>query len=168
MKANLMERLRDSVALEKAETLPVRVVVRVLLRHGHDVCVCTKPSEDGKVVWITFPGGGVEDNDTKEETVVKECLEEVGILVKQVRAMNIVTLTEAAVNKQSRVGMYSGIETHYYTAEYHKLDKSVLGSDNDAMNYRWVSVTKAIEMVTNGPWSIFTAGRIQALQALAH
>jgi 8-oxo-dGTP pyrophosphatase MutT (NUDIX family) len=115
---------------------------------------------------ITFPGGGVEVGDTHEESVINECLEEIGVLVSGVESLGVKTVTEAAVNKTARAGMYSDIETHYYRADYSRVDKSILGRDDDAMSFEWVSLSKAIEMVKNGPHSVFSEGRLLALGAL--
>ena len=149
-----------------ATALPVRDVVRVvIIRDDDKVCLCKKPAEGSALVWITLPGGGVEPGDTHVETVIKECMEEVGMLVRGVTPLNLVTLSPGEVNRTERKGKFSAISTTYYLAVFKKMDASLLGHDEDAMQYEWVSISDAIKAVQKGPYSVFTEGRVQALRA---
>ena len=36
---------------------------------------------------ICFPGGGIQDGETEQETIVRECREEIGVVVRPVRRL---------------------------------------------------------------------------------
>ena len=45
--------------------------------------------EKNNKVYYTFPGGGIEDNETELDCVKRECIEEFGIIVEPVRKLYI-------------------------------------------------------------------------------
>lgn len=153
-----------------ANVLPPRHAVRVIIRSGDRICVCKKFA-GGLRRYTVFPGGGVEPGATYEETCIKETLEEVGILITNVKSLNF--SAELAVSnktiesgKAERAGKYSVLINHYFTADFLKADDSVLGNDNDAMVPTWMTVQEAITLMREeGP--VPTAlERIKALQLL--
>ena len=148
--------------------LPVRVNVEVIITKEKKVCLCKFIDLSDKTnFWYGFPGGGVEEGDSLEETAVKECLEEVGLLVKNVQDLKVTKLHPALFNKVERNAKYSGLLKHIFTAEYDNVDKSILGADGDAVKYEWVSVQEAMEKVKdNGDWGVQRVAALNALPAI--
>ena len=140
--------------------LPLRIAVRVIIHKEDKICICSEISDDGLITRITFPGGGVEEGDNKETTAIKECLEEVGILIKNPQSMDLIT-TYSSTGKS-----YRAVENHYYRAEYDRMDKTLYGNGNDAMDFSWVSIEKAIDLIKIGPKSIYTEYKLKALNML--
>lgn len=134
--------------------MPVRVKVDIIITKGKEICLCKfHDSQDHSRTWYGFPGGGVDGDDTLEETARKECLEEVGILVRDIRKLNSTMLLPFVTNKPERKGKYSYVIKHMFTAKFDRLDKSLYGKDGDAVEYEWVSLEEANnQMVVNGPW----------------
>lgn len=62
------------VELPESEFQP-RPSVYAIFRHGDNILMC-RSKNNGKL-W--FPGGGVEGNETHEQALFRECLEETGI-----------------------------------------------------------------------------------------
>ena len=146
---------------EVEEELPVREKVEVVVTKGDKICVCKKESG-----YWTFPGGGVEGNDSHEETAYKECLEEVGFRVKNIRSLNVRNSFPPIFDKSHRNSQYSSIDVHYYTAEFDRIDKSVLGADDDAMTYMFVEKGKAKALVGENKLAGFGLWRKKAIDAL--
>ena len=121
----------------------------------------------GKFVYYEFPGGGVEEGDTFEDTVVKECLEEVGILVNNVRSLGVQNQYEVDYPKPERAKLYRGGQDNYFTCDYVKQDKRLYNADNDTLPYIWVTINKAIKLINEGPESRFNPARLEAIGKLS-
>lgn len=138
-------------AVATVERLPLRDRVEVLITKGDEVLLILSSSPLLFPDWRGLPGGGV-DNNTPEEACRLECLEEVGIRVKNIRPLNI-SLKESHVSgKGNRKEKYRGSKTVWYTAEYDGEDHSLLNSDNDAKKYEWVhrAMAKVMLMASGG------------------
>lgn len=59
----------------------IRLAVRALIRQGQSVLVQHKIYEDGTEHYV-LPGGGPNNNETLEQGLVRECLEEIGVQVQ--------------------------------------------------------------------------------------
>jgi 8-oxo-dGTP pyrophosphatase MutT (NUDIX family) len=134
--------------------------------HGELVCLCRHNDQAGILTEYDIPGGGVEPGDTLEETVVKECLEEVGMLVNGIEILDAVDIQHHEHSLPDRAERYSGTHNTYYAAVYVGQDASLHGDDDDTMHYEWLTVLEAIQRIEQGPVSPFNAGRIKALQLL--
>jgi len=62
--------------------LPYRKRVEVVIIKDYEVLICTH-HKHGRT-WQCLPGGGIDNGESIEEAAIKECLEEVGILVSEV------------------------------------------------------------------------------------
>lgn len=60
-----------------------RIRVRAIIIHDHKVATMYRERE-GKIFY-TFPGGGIEANETEEQCVIREVLEELGIDIKPIK-----------------------------------------------------------------------------------
>jgi len=138
-----------------------RNIVRTVIWKNGMVLVCLKVV-DGKTLYL-LPGGGVEEGDTLEETAIKECLEEVGIKIKDVKDLNFSDKQMYKPIKEHRIGMHEYAVTHFFKGTFDSMDKSVYGADDDGMKYKWMNPLDAIKIMNNSP-SIYTYGRVTAIQ----
>lgn len=143
------------------EQIPIRDRVEVLITKDDRVCVAwwrgiKTPNN------ICFPGGGVEEGDTHEKTVIKECLEEVGIQVKDITYLNIREKgTTVFSNVEGGLEKF-GAETFIYTAKFDSINMKLFNVEGDGMEYEWLTINKAIEMM-----SLSTEYKELRLRALA-
>ena len=122
-----------------------RPCVRVIIIKGKEILLC-KRLEGKEIKNYTFPGGGIEEGETIEESVVKECLEEVGVLVNNVQELGLKHRYEKEFDKPERAKLYRGIEDIWCVADFERIEKKLYGSQNDAMTYTWETPKKAIEL----------------------
>lgn len=143
--------------------LPLRVKVEVIIVKNNKVCLTEVTTKDN-YTFYGFPGGGVEGEDSHEETGRKECLEEVGILVKDISYLGLNVILPATFVKTERDTQYSGIHKFNYMARFDKVDKSILGKDDDALPYRWVTIEEAVRKVSLNRFKDVAANRVEALK----
>ena len=124
---------------------PYRVKIEVIVKKGNKVMLCN--FRNGK--WFGFPGGGVEEGDSYEETAKKECLEEVGVVIYKVRALELdKKFPVNADMKDNRAEKYAGTHKHFYVADFLGIDDSDLGGeDGEIVPYEWVSIDEAYRKV---------------------
>lgn len=144
-----------------------RKCVRVIITKGSQILLGQKVLEDKRKVYA-FPGGGVEDGDTLEETVIKECLEEVGIEIKNIKSLNLIHRHDVKDGffTGERAKLFKGLDNNWYIAEFMKTNKKHFGIEGDDMPFIWVSPDKAITMINNGHNNDFNHGRIEAINKL--
>ena len=109
----------------------------------------------------------MEEGDSLEETVIKECLEEVGILVTEPTSLNMAVRYEIDYPNPERAKLYRGGEDNWFTAKKVKRDKSLHGVEGDLLPHEWVTIEAAINKINNGPESIYNGPRIEALTKVA-
>ena len=56
-------------------------VVAALIRQGDRFLICQRPENKTRGLLWEFPGGKVEKGETKEEALIRECSEELGIKI---------------------------------------------------------------------------------------
>ncbi|MDO5116247.1 MAG: (deoxy)nucleoside triphosphate pyrophosphohydrolase [Synergistaceae bacterium] len=56
-------------------------VVAALIRDGKSFMICRRPAGKARALLWEFPGGKVEPGERKEEALIRECREELGITV---------------------------------------------------------------------------------------
>ena len=144
----------------------LRPCVRVIIIKK-DKVLLGKKFIKGKFVCYEFPGGGVEEGDSFEFTVVNECLEEVGVSVVNPVRLDLSFSYEVKYPDPKRAALYKGGIDHWYYATYVMEDKRLFNVEGDALPYEWVSVKEAIRKIINGPESLYNAARIEALNKVA-
>ena len=147
----------------QTDTRPYRSCVRIVIRKGNEVLLGTRYYDDGSLMYYEFPGGGIEKGDSIVETVKKEAMEEVGVVVDNVRSLDLHFVYDISYTNPVRAKKYRGGEDVWYVADYVKLDHSVHGKEGDALPHTWVKVNKAIEMIKKGPASKYNEARLAAL-----
>jgi 8-oxo-dGTP pyrophosphatase MutT (NUDIX family) len=155
------------MALESRK--PFRKAVRVIIRKG-DKIILGKRIQDatGELLSYDFIGGGVDEGESMEDAVLKECLEEVGIRVKNIQKLSVTSQLEHTFSKPERTAMYAGTEDHYFVADFDKFDKRLHGSEGDAMPHEYVTVDEAIHLIKHAPESDFNPIRLTALDEIKH
>lgn len=144
--------------------LPLRPVARVIIVKNGKICLGKVIDEHGKLVCYNFPGGGIDNGDSAEETCRKEALEEVGIVVKNIRPTGMEHAAEHPMGKK-REHLYRGTNNMYYAGDYDGEDKTRLNSEGDQMPFSWETPDNAIKMIEAGPESVFNVVRIDAIKA---
>lgn len=144
--------------------LPLRLTVRVVIRKGNKVCLMVK-KKDGVVQYCSMPGGGVEEGSTLLLSAVEECLEEVGILIRNVKPLGVNIARQHPMPKAERSDTWGGTDTHYVVADFVRMNSSKLNIEGDALPYVWVEIPEAIRMIEESPPSDFNPTKIEALKA---
>lgn len=128
--------------------LPLRIKVEVIIIKDKKICLCTFPIFDKPGdIFYGFPGGGVDGSETQREACIKECLEEVGIAIKNITSLDHSKVYPPLFNKPGRVEQFSGTEKHFYYAEFNHIDNRLFNSEGDGVKFRWVSPEKAIPLL---------------------
>jgi 8-oxo-dGTP pyrophosphatase MutT (NUDIX family) len=145
-----------------------RTCVRVVITRGDKVLLGDKYMK-GKFVGHEFPGGGVEDGDSLETTVVKECLEEVGIKVGDIKALGVTLQYDVEYSKPERAKLYRGGNDHFFVCRYLSKNEKVLGADNDELPHQWVTIKEAICLINESdkPPNEYNKTRIKVLKIVA-
>ena len=120
----------------------------------------------GKFNCFDFPGGGIEEGQTAEEAAIRECLEEVGVLIKNPRPLGLEFYCD--IKFRGEWGQkYRGNLDRWYIADYHADEKSLHGSEGDRMPYEWVTIQIAEERISKGPYSPMNQFRLPAIRKVA-
>ena len=93
--------------MSEQDTRTLRKCVRVIITNGNSILLCKKYIK-GKFSSYIFPGGGFDNGDDLINTAIKECLEEVGILIKNVKPIGLEITHEFEFEKPKRVKLYKG------------------------------------------------------------
>lgn len=109
------------------------------------------------------PGGGVEKGQTLETASVIECLEELGVRIKNPTLITKKTfkvdwykLKPAYLSDKikKRMEEFRGSEIYFMKAEFDKIDKRYYGRDDDAMQPVVISKKKLIKELSKSQWDV--------------
>lgn len=143
-----------------------RSCVRVLVIDDNKILLATNTAKDSGITYFEFPGGGIEEGETVEEAAVKECLEEVGILVNNIRDLGIEQTYEIKYIKPERAKLYRGAHDTYVTADFSRIDESKFNIETDGMKWEWKTIDEAMHCFKTGPDSQFVSTSVKALERL--
>ena len=150
--------------MESIESRPYRKRVEVIIKKDDKILLSVISPYPPKVTkqYFGFSGGGVDAGDSAVKTCKKECLEELGIRIKNIKKLSIKpfkfewakikiedTGTDYSKELQKRTTQYRGTLTDYYTADFDKIDLSMYGVDGQTTEYVFVSIPEAISLITN-------------------
>lgn len=125
---------------------PYRNRGELVIWNNRKVLVTVNHTSDGGV-WHGLPGGGVDDGENVIEAVTREALEEVGVSVRNVKDTGYGSTKEKYRSAHSdREEKYRGSKTQLFEASFHKVDKSQLDADGDAVEYIWLSPKEAHDL----------------------
>lgn len=139
-----------------------RKCVRIIICDDDEI-VLGKKYIHGKFSCYEFPGGGIEDGDDFQQTVIKEALEEVGIRVDDVQSLGLEFKYEIDYPNPERAKLYRGGVDIWYMAKFVSYDKSLLNSEGDALPYTWETIPNAVRKIKEGPKSTYNDARVAAL-----
>ena len=107
--------------------------------------------KDGKVLMIyakfyndyTFPGGGVEDGEDEIVALERECSEEAGVLIKNIRPF-FKTYEKREIDEETILNH----ESHYYVCDIEKYCETHLEDDEKDFGYTpvWITIDEAIDL----------------------
>ncbi len=126
-----------------------------------------------------FAGGGIEDGQSMEEAVTMECLEELGVRVKDIRKVSMAPfVNDWSDDKEKtlsnyiptlkvfkRMQKYVGTVTTFIVAEFDQFDTSLYGKDGDSLIPVVVPVQLGKELLMESNHTI-TNHRMKALDCL--
>jgi 8-oxo-dGTP pyrophosphatase MutT (NUDIX family) len=118
--------------------------------------------QDGKILvkdsgkgFLIFPGGGIDQNETVEQGMIREVFEETGAVVKNLEKLGVVrTVWDknwAKTEKQKlRYEQYQGDEMHFFKGDIIKfVDNS---KEEDSWNkISFMTIEEAINFIKNNP-----------------
>ena len=143
-----------------------RQCVRVIIQKEDKILLCNK-FINKKFVGYVFPGGGIEGYSTVNETVIQECLEEVGILVNHVRPLGVDFHYDAKFSKPERAYLYRGNNDNWQLCDYVREDERQFNTEGDGMSYQWVTPEKAVSLIAKDQSDkVYVPMRMQALRRL--
>lgn len=127
---------------ESYDLLSIRPRAAVFIIHDEKLIVGLFPkgTVDGKP-YMAIPGGGVDKEDVNEEaTVIRECKEEIGCKLKNIKFIcsDLVDYSKYYGGKDKVPDTIEpflgrdGFKTFFFKAEYDGVDKSLYGDDGDA------------------------------------
>jgi len=134
------------------ESIPTkfRKKVEVFIKYQENKLIVGINDRWGKPM-LMLPGGGIEKGESLEKTAEKECLEELGIKIKNPKLMSKKTMKvdwyeakKRGVNlpqkSQDRMLIYRGTEIYFMKAEFEKVDMRYYGKDKDQMKPKIVTI----------------------------
>lgn len=145
----LLNKIAEMV-VNSDKSLPYRRRVEVAILKGDQVLLTKNKDKTSGKEWYGFPGGGTEGK-TDVETAKQECLEEVGIRIKEPTKTEVSKTEEGINDKKGRAEKYRGSKTRYFVAEYEAVDRSKLGDDNDSVRYVWKTKKEALDLLGDDP-----------------
>jgi len=106
-----------------------------------DGCLLATKMRDQGGVYYILPGGGQLPGETMENTVIRECLEEVGVKVKVNRLLYVREYIGKNHNFSKRHAAFHQIE-HVFQCEVEDPTKACPGSetDNHQIGVNWLSL----------------------------
>ncbi len=147
-----------------SKQIPYRDRVEVLIMKDNKVLVTINKNKETGETWYGLPGGGLDGNSA-EKAGREECLEEVGVDVKDLKSLNVEHTEEGGMSKkEDRHLKYRGSLTKWYQADYVKMDSSKLGNDNDSRKYSWKTHQEALQAFKEG--KLMSVPRSNAVKAL--
>lgn len=92
-----------------------------------------------------------------------ECLEEVGIRIKDISYTGIEEIRPSPFFNKKGIITHNATHDRYYVASYDKNDNSMFNTEGDGFEYVWLLPEEAIQKIKEGPRSPANAKCIEAL-----
>jgi mutator protein MutT len=114
---------------------PIPAIAAVVLRNGTDVLLVRRANPPSQGEW-SLPGGKLELGETLENGIVREVLEETGLVVEPVEVLEVLDLI-------TRDSVADKVRFHYVLIDFLCRIKSGAAAEiafaGDATDARWVS-----------------------------
>jgi ADP-ribose pyrophosphatase YjhB (NUDIX family) len=147
-----------------SKELPLRVTARVVIVKNGRICLGRVWNEHGRIAHYCFPGGVVERGATMIQTLQQESLEKVGMRLRNIEKLPLVTETVTADHAPLQDKLYRGTVIHYFRAEWDRYDNTLRNAVSDAMHYTWELPRSALRIIEAGPRDPLNDSRIQAMR----
>ena len=137
---------------------PVVAVAAAVVENGR-ILLVKRAGEPGRGCW-SLPGGVVRLGERLNEAVVREVLEETGLLVEIIRPIDVV---ETIIKDED-----GRIRYHYVIIDY--LARPVAGelrASSDALEARWVGFEEALKLDITNTLRRFLERHLDELKALS-
>jgi len=91
--------------------------------------------------YFETPGGGVDEGETPEEALVRECEEELGLIVEPIEELAVVKDAYNLIKRQN--------ENHFFLAKAARKTKKHFESEGDAyiVGTLWITIDEAIKLM---------------------
>ena len=135
------------------------VAVAAAIVEGGRILLVRRASEPGRGCW-SLPGGVVQLGERLGEAVVREALEETGLLIEVVRPIDII---ETIIRDER-----GRVRFHYVIIDY--LARPISGelrASSDALEARWVSLDEAHKLDITNTLRRFLERHIDELRAFS-
>ncbi len=117
---------------ELTNNAPLQVVVLVLVNHQGDILITQRKKHQHLEGLWEFPGGKVEANESTEEALARECMEE----------LNYQTTNPKKIMDIEH--QYPDIRVHLHV--YYEHNPSAMASPAEQQNMQWVTAAQLLEL----------------------
>jgi 8-oxo-dGTP pyrophosphatase MutT (NUDIX family) len=143
----------------------IRNRIEAIVRKDNKILLCEDYFKNKR--YFVFPGGGIDNNESKEDAAKRETLEEAGVLVKNIRLLNYshsFTNKNASSKISKRIAskQFKSIKTYYCICDFDKYDNSLLGKAGDAMKIFFL-LPSSVKLEISNDDSEYAKGRLIAL-----
>ena len=73
-------------------------VTAAVIRDGNKVLLCQRPANKRHGLLWEFPGGKVEPGETEEDCISRECMEELNIVLGDLKKLSVVEADEISIS----------------------------------------------------------------------
>lgn len=121
--------------------------------------------------YIIFPGGGFKQNESPEECIIRETLEETGAIVKDLKRLGKVRIIWgsdwATTDKQkTRYEKYQGDEMYLFTGQI-KDFKKISQEEDSWKNKKLIKIKEVINLIKQVQNTDYRKKQLEILQRLA-
>ena len=111
----------------------------VIIEHGNILLVYSEKNDEYK-----FPGGGINENETPEEALIREVKEEVGVNINKINR-KIGTVIEYSEAKEKNVDYFKMISDYFLVEIENKFYEQNLDQYEKELRFipKWISITNA-------------------------
>jgi 8-oxo-dGTP pyrophosphatase MutT (NUDIX family) len=145
------------------DTRPYRPAVRIIIVKKDKILV-GKRMDKSKHIGYKFPGGGIDEGDSLEQTVIKEALEEVGIQTEDVTNLGLTFRYNTVYKDPERAKIFQGGIDTWMAARYVRESKRLFNSQGDTFPFLWQTFEDATKTVNSYKKDQYTDITIQAIE----
>lgn len=115
--------------------------VEVVVYNKNNEIMILAPCE--RSPWWAIPGGGIDEGELPIDAVQRECKEEAGCSVK-----NVKKLFDSEFEGQYKGKLVKKL-TYFYMAEFNKIDTSIFNADGDGRQAFWMTAQEAVSKLSD-------------------